>query len=374
VAWPFNPAMLAWLTSDRAIPVEQELPSASRQAAQRRQIACALDAVGHLLRTFGELSFDIDLAQPGSLRGECEQWARHLLVGAEHPDGPAVERSVPRRRDWLGVRHFFAARRRAEVDFVRRMRGLILDTVERVTEAFMRAERTDDKLRAELVALREAAPHSTLVELRAHVDRTVTAAEDALDKRRSKRNHEVQQLGERMRVLRDELQAARRQATTDPLTQLNNRAALDAHLSAVTELAGYTLDSVALLMVDIDHFKRINDEFGHPVGDAALREVADCLVRVASRRSDFVARFGGEEFAIVLSDTPSAGARRVAQRMVDAVQCMHGDALGPDIHVTISAGVAMLRAGEQVAAWLQRADQALYRAKEEGRNRWVAAD
>ena len=125
-------------------------------------------------------------------------------------------------------------------------------------------------------------------------------------------------------------------------------------------------------MVDVDHFKMINDNYGHPQGDEVLRVLANCLVRTAPRRGDFVARYGGEEFAVVLGDTPLDGATLVARRIVEAVRRLTIDLDAESLTITVSVGIAQLDADEQLATWLARADQGLYQAKQQGRNRWVA--
>jgi diguanylate cyclase (GGDEF)-like protein len=127
-------------------------------------------------------------------------------------------------------------------------------------------------------------------------------------------------------------------------------------------------------MVDIDHFKVVNDSLGHVAGDAVLREVSDCLSRQFCVRSDFVARYGGEEFVALLWDTPLAGARAAADKLVSSVRASRIVIDGSLVPVTVSVGVAQSRPGEMGQAWVERADRALYSAKAGGRNRAVLAD
>lgn len=161
-------------------------------------------------------------------------------------------------------------------------------------------------------------------------------------------------------------------ASTDPLTQLRNRRhVLDMarREAAVTQRAGRPL---AVVMGDVDHFKRINDHHGHAQGDAALRAVARVL-RDGVREVDHVARWGGEEFLVLLPATDAEEARRVSERLREGVMAQAGQHVGEGVTLTMTLGVAVLQPGETVEQALQRADTALYEGKQAGRNRVIVA-
>jgi diguanylate cyclase (GGDEF)-like protein len=126
-------------------------------------------------------------------------------------------------------------------------------------------------------------------------------------------------------------------------------------------------------MIDVDEFKRVNDGFGHPAGDAVIKAVADCLVRTFPRRTDLVARYGGDEFAVILREAGLKEARVLAERLVTAVRALRVIYDGREIRVSVSVGVAECVPGEMPDLWVARADAALYQAKSAGRNRWAAA-
>ena len=158
----------------------------------------------------------------------------------------------------------------------------------------------------------------------------------------------------------------RKQATLDPLTGLNNRRhfeTLATHVLARSQRDG---TPVALLLCDVDHFKRVNDTHGHEAGDEVLRRLARTL-ESRLRGSDVVARLGGEEFVALLPDTDLNGAQSIAQALVTAMAEQQDPVVGT---ITVSAGVATMRGAEDNgAAMLRRGDAALYDAKGQGRNR-----
>jgi len=154
-------------------------------------------------------------------------------------------------------------------------------------------------------------------------------------------------------------------AMCDDLTGVGNRRRLDRDL-AVEAASGDT--PVAVIMVDVDHFKRINDEHGHEAGDNALREVANAMRREV-RAGDVVYRYGGEEFCVLLAKTNTTEAGQVAERIRFAVSQM---SFAVDEPLTVSIGVALGK-GQHVAQTMVRADEALYKSKEGGRNRVTLA-
>lgn len=166
----------------------------------------------------------------------------------------------------------------------------------------------------------------------------------------------------------------RRLAATDSLTGVLNRAAFLAEAQTALEEAHSRAIPLAVLMLDIDHFKTVNDRHGHAGGDRALVHLTG-LLRNDSRRGDILGRLGGEEFGLLVPGTPMDDARAVAERLVRRIAdspAVHDNRL---IHLTISAGLAVARPAEtRIEQPLSRADQALYRAKNTGRNKVVADD
>jgi diguanylate cyclase (GGDEF)-like protein len=179
-----------------------------------------------------------------------------------------------------------------------------------------------------------------------------------------------------IQVVRHQMVELTLQSTTDVLTGLPNRRKFDERLALAMANQQRHGRPCALVLIDVDFFKRYNDSYGHPAGDLALQMVARCLQAVARRPGDLAARLGGEEFALLLEETEPAGALARASAACAAVQAqaLPHQASAAATVLTISCGLASMRSGESAELLYSRADQALYRAKEAGRNRVAVAE
>ncbi|AWB08774.1 GGDEF domain-containing protein (plasmid) [Azospirillum humicireducens] len=167
-------------------------------------------------------------------------------------------------------------------------------------------------------------------------------------------------------------QALHAASQTDPLTELPNRRHMVDRLEAELCRVGRSGGGFALIMLDIDHFKEVNDAFGHAAGDHVLVEAAG-LLRRNLRGHDLCARWGGEEFLILLPDTDQVQAETVAEKLRGLIAHHSITHQGRGIGVTLSLGVAAYRPGRTADDCIQAADDALYIAKRAGRNRWATA-
>jgi diguanylate cyclase (GGDEF)-like protein len=160
-------------------------------------------------------------------------------------------------------------------------------------------------------------------------------------------------------------------SSRDPLTGLANRRQFELQLASEVDRVARAGEPALVLMIDIDHFKRVNDAHGHQAGDVVLKDVAAALVECI-RPMDTVARFGGEEFAMILPNCPPSFGMMVAERIRLHVHS-RVIAIAPDVHVSVSVSIGGAFAPQWVRSssllWVERADQQLYRAKSEGRNR-----
>ncbi len=382
-------AMLPWkkrTTEVEPPDAEAESPAAEREADQ------ALELVAEAFRALGEHAFSLDEIDAEAVRELFDAWSRHLLVGAPRPgadaevdadadadadEGGGQATDAAGLRDWLGARRFVWGHRRDERDYVIRSLDNLREALWALIQAMGAAARddrdTDSILTRQVERLQTAVDADSTDAIRKEAIAAVGVLGNVLADRDRRQRERLETLRDALADARNELESAKEKMEHDPLTDLFNRGALDEHLDRVASL-GRLIDQPAwLFMVDLDHFKQVNDRYGHPMGDEVLRQVAGRIVRTFLRRDDFVARFGGEEFAVVAHTNEPSDVEVLGGRLLEAVRSLEVTHGGQSIGVTVSVGVAGLIPGEDAAAWLERADSALYRAKESGRDRLCVA-
>jgi diguanylate cyclase len=304
-----------------------------------------------------------------------ERWASHLLVLTPPPT--PTPNPIDNGRHWPGLRRFLLEQRMRERDGVLRVKRSMQDTVWAFVEAFSKVVGTatdaDDRVMRHVNNLARSAESCDPNALRAEVLSAAKAIRDDIQVRKQHQMEMTTALASRVSELTEELCVAKREASLDALTQAANRRAFDEHIARICELCSVFGRPACLVCVDVDHFKRVNDTWGHAAGDKVLRALSDCMHRQFLRRTDFLARTGGEEFAALLFETDQENARAPVDRMLRAVREMVFTSGSEEWSVTVSAGVAQHLRGEDVAAWIERADQAMYAAKRAGRNRAVFA-
>lgn len=159
-------------------------------------------------------------------------------------------------------------------------------------------------------------------------------------------------------------------ATYDSLTGIFNRQAIDSKLNyAISKVRRYPAP-LSIILFDIDHFKKINDTYGHAVGDSVLKELSQ-VSQQTLRELDKLGRYGGEEFLIILQETTVAGAKTVAEKVRESIEALSFESVP---QVTVSMGIAELKENETAEHFIQRADMALYMAKDQGRNLAIIAE
>jgi len=339
----------------------------------------SLDLLADLLRIYGEGAFDLEELSAEQVRERCEVWARHLILGIEPPDhppeaddwqgGPEAPRHLP------GVRNFVATTRQQEHHYVGQSFSNMLEAIWAfiggLRHTLIFDQQTDERIGHRIRRLEQAAQGNSTERLKQEALETVELVRESMEKRGGKQQKMIRTLGNRLESMRAELSVMREQAACDGPTGLFNRAAFDEHLERLVDLHNLFGRPVALLMVDIDHFKWVNDTHGHAMGDTVVKAVADSLSRSFQRREDFVARFGGDEFAVLLQEGRYEMLMGIAEREQQRIRDLEFEAGEQTLRVTTSMGVALVHPAESPQQWLERADAALYAAKQAGRDRFV---
>lgn len=334
-----------------------------------------LETAASLLRVLGEHAFDTDDLKASATRVKADAWARHLLLGSAHPERGA-EPASERERDYSGARRWAESLRKSELNYVRKalteFRQVIWSVVQNFHRAVAVEGQEDRRVAQQIDRLRAAIESNSIDLLKREATSVAVSLSGIVADREHRRSIQFEELGTELKTMHKRLEDARKSSETCPLTGLHNRRALDAYMERVVEFDGLTGVPALLMILDADNFKRINDSFGHPVGDEALRALAKELLRVFLRKCDFVARYGGEEFVVVVRDMEfkqaSALAERARERLASVRLSSH-----PQLQLSVSIGVAELKPSDDPVSWLMRADAALLRAKQEGKNRVVLA-
>jgi len=205
--------------------------------------------------------------------------------------------------------------------------------------------------------------------------RVAVAEEERLSSLVLDQNRSLKEAYEKIRRLNEELEKANREleqiAAYDSLSGLLNRRSLFHRIAVEIDRAIRLEVPLTGMMIDIDHFKETNDNYGHQCGDLVLRELGARL-QAGLRKYDYAGRYGGEEFFVVLSNSTTPQASRIAERFRKEMQDMRISCNSEEITVTVSIGVASYMPGESQENWIERADRAMYQAKQAGRNRIVS--
>jgi len=264
----------------------------------------------------------------------------------------------------------------------------ILDTFPQAQETHQANEAFNTLLEQKIGELRESVNFSkTLAELKQTVVSSLSSIQKALEEKREKDEARISEVDRRMKRLqqdmermktevaseRDRADLLEQEALIDPLTGVYNRRAYERRIKE--ELRRYLRHQrpFSLLLLDVDHFKSINDQYGHAVGDLCLKEIIN-RVRPRLRESDFLARFGGEEFILLLPETSQSGAVEAAEKLRTSIEKTEFLHRGNPVAITISIGVTQVMSTDQQSDTLfGRVDRAMYRAKAAGRNCVVEA-
>jgi diguanylate cyclase (GGDEF)-like protein len=302
----------------------------------------------------------------------CDTAFRQLLGQIQYDlDSGLTSHSAQRAEEKLATEMpvWLVGRRAAEKERVEQITSLLGS----LGESLFKMQNRDDKSAARI---RDGLTHIEANSSRtshAMLKRIVANMLKAIDDMKTENQRRVSQMSAKIRELHQEVAEKTLEAQIDRLTGINNRATFDDHLARVIKRSTIAPLRFTLLAIDIDHFKAVNDTYGHLEGDRALKRVAIQLERMILRKGDLIARYGGEEFAVVLSDADADSGRKAAEAIRGAVEEMEILLGSQTLRLTVSVGVAEGCRADTSDKLIRRADDCLYIAKKAGRNRVVVA-
>jgi len=320
-----------------------------------------------LLDTYNKHLMEIEGHPVRKTRETLDEFAKELIS----PRDKSSERVLFR------LRQFFSAYRIDETTYFQKtfedFRTIIWDFVDQLAEDVGVEEKDDFEMRQSLDELKEAVESNSIDDLKNRSRKFIDSYIEKQFKKDKRRQTRMKSIRKNLTKVKKQLGEASSAARTDHLTNAYNRKTFDEYCAHFVKLLQASGQPCSLLLIDIDHFKKINDNYGHPIGDFVLKELVATLKTVFTRESDLIARIGGEEFAIILPDYNAEQAMKKAEELMTKVRAEVYVQENHQIRFTVSVGIAQLTSHEEVAGWVKRADLALYNSKNTGRNRATIA-
>jgi diguanylate cyclase (GGDEF)-like protein len=341
-------------------------------------LGMVLDALGGVLSALAHYPIDLTDKPAEESAREFTAWQRHATLGFPVTESAPAAAVGVRDRDWTGLVRAVTAQRREEhrlvTSSVAELRDALWSCVESVHKAVQVDQQTDVEAGKQMERARGALQRLQAGSIKAEVLGAVAAIAGALQNRREQQQEQYVSLATKLDRLGRQLEEARRENTTDSLTGLGNRKLFDLMAPRAIQMFSLARQPVVLLMVDLDKLKLVNDMYGHQAGDAAIVGLAGALAKVFLRQSDVLCRVGGDEFAVILTNTDWRMAQTLARRLQEQIGVMPSPHPDMEFRVGASIGAAQLEPQEELEDWVGRADKALYRAKQNGRDRVCIAE
>lgn len=338
------------------------------QQGGMEDVGPVLDTLGGILASFGRHAFDMPDRPAQDVTSEFGRWQRHATMGVPIVPTEVTSAVGIKDRDWDGVLRTFTEQRREENRYVDTAVGELRDAlwscVETVHNAVKIDHKTDVSTDAQMLRARTALNRMQTGSIKQEVLGAMQAIQDALQARRDQQELQYVSLATKLDRLGRQLEDAKRESTTDPLTGLGNRKLFDNTAQRAMQMHSLGRTPVTLILIDLNKLKFVNDMYGHQAGDAFITGVAKSMSKVFLRQSDIICRYGGDEFCAILNNTDWKVGLTLAQRLADQIAHMPSPHPALEFQVGASMGVAQFDASEDVDDWIARCDKALYKAKQ----------
>ncbi|MCP4601396.1 MAG: diguanylate cyclase [Proteobacteria bacterium] len=352
---------------------KKEVTPLDHVATEQADSDFAKDTVASILRSLGQFALPTVSFPVDEFSQKCEQLALEVLIKSGIDEQSGLPRDT--RKTHQELRQLVRQQRKSESKEYTAHREsahiIVADLVTKLRKSLVKKDGHDKEIVNLLSEMEKVVKSGDLRSIHAIATRTATRIRDVLASQRQQEETQLQTFTEQLREMRQELEEAKLQAERDPLTELLNRGSFDKALKETVHFCQALGTPITLYMMDLDHFKEINDTHGHQVGDEVLKKVSRELIRCFPRKDDMVARYGGEEFVALCRDVDQRDAPMLGERARQGIENLEIETDDSAFNPTISIGYAVLGQDEHHEDLLRRADEALYEAKNAGRNRVV---
>ncbi|MGD8304862.1 MAG: diguanylate cyclase [Desulfobacterales bacterium] len=351
-----------------AIIEPQALPECLETCPEKNDFF--LSAIQALLQFLNDFALDIKDLKSDAFKQQLAELEAEFMQNAKLKKTASVFRKHSKR-----IRRFIDRQNRYLTDRETELKDIIDLLAKAMVTLDIDNQRYHQKIYRQSEKIEQFTRLDDIKKLKQALIREIEDIRKTVRAKQDRDSRHLKSLSKQVSTLNLELKKARVDSVTDGLTGVFNRKALDSHLDSLVEQNTRTPATFAVLMVDIDDFKAINDAYGHPTGDRVLLALAQKCQGLI-RNDDFIARYGGEEFVIVLSNASLANAAKKAQRICTSVgDTRYALSDNRDVHIlniTVSIGVSLYQAGDTARSVIARADRALYLAKHTGKNRVIS--
>lgn len=321
----------------------------------------------YMIDVYNRHLFEIEKHSIRKVREKLDAMAKNLV----NSDAKQTERTL------FEIRQFFSSYRIDEYSYIQNtfddFKRIVWDFADQLSEDLQFENSKEKHLAGNLKDLKEAVEANSIETLRHKSREFINSYVEYQAQKNELRNRRIAHTKKNLNSVKKQLFEANNSLNIDHLTSAHNRKSFDDYIKKTAQLNKINNGQVSLIMLDIDFFKKINDSYGHDIGDFVLKECVCTLKQVFTKEEEMVARIGGEEFVVVL---PNHNIEHAVIRAEELQKRIRNEAFiqgSIDIRFTISMGIAQLLENETPSDWLKRADLALYQSKNTGRNKFTIA-
>ena len=333
---------------------------------ENSKLNAAIITLTNMVAAIRDHSIDIKTEDQQSFGVYLDELEKRILWLEENLEGEWEQ-------SFASIQESFVQHRKNEIAYLKNITDLLKENlwslvIEQQRE-IRRAIAEDKSLLKELKDLKQDIQKSKLPDLEKSFTSFGKVFTRMMNARESRFQKWMQATVEQIAYLQSKLEETESELAIDTLTKVANRRQFDSEIEKIAAKGRFAKLKPFLLMVDVDHFKYINDTFGHQAGDEVLERLGETLNSTFSGQGTLVARYGGEEFAVILSNLDQSATYKLASKLKDQISTLRFNFEGTHHKITVSIGVSQLDEIMEVYHWISKADKNLYKAKENGRNR-----